>query len=287
MRYFFYVMVVCLGFLLSACDQSSSEKTDYTAEVSAPITNPYLSADGERITLKADNLTQHQILTFMSQQLGFEVKFIAPLDKTVSVNVSSVTLREALQNVLSGNPYSVTLLYQSQVDFFPKIVTIALDGKSALSEPSQQSSAPTTANTPQVISPLPEDKDKQNQGMKQFQEKILANNTPVATELSFLDGMTGTKEDAGKVAPMLQDPKVSSDDKEAIIDMLQNGEHDDVIAPLKTALQDKDPEVVKAAIEAIVFLGDEADVDTLKKLRDSTKDDDIRQAADDGITFLE
>jgi hypothetical protein len=196
-------------------------------------------------------------------------------------------LREALQNVLSGNPYSVTLLYQSQVDFFPKIVTIALEGKVTLKESAQQSlveqnSMTKTSNT----TPPHLTADEQTQAFKQFQERMLINPAPIP-EPSFWEEMTGSKEDADKVAPLLEDQKISREDKEAIIDMLQNGAHDDVITPIKTALQDKDPEVVKAAIEAIMFLGDKADVGALKKIRDTTKDDAIRQAADDGVTFLE
>jgi len=288
MRHFFSVFIICLSFLSSGCDQSSSEKKASGTEVRTPITNPYLSAEGEHITLKADNLTQHQILTFMSTQLAFEAKLTAPLDKTISVNLAGVTLREALQTVLSGNPYSVTLLYQSQVDFFPKLITITLEDKSALPlivQPSLEPQNSVPFATP-ITAPSLGDNDAQL-GMKQFQDTLLANNPPTAADPPFLEAMTGTKEDVIKVTPMLQDSNISSDDKIAIINMLQEGEHDDVIEPLQTALTNKDPEVVKAAIEAIVFLSNTADTDTLKKLRDTTKDADIRQAADDGITFLE
>lgn len=286
------IATICLSLILGGCDPSSSKDTSTPQTNTPAITNPYLSTNNEYITLKADNLSQHQILTFMSTQLGFDIKPMTPLDKTISVNVINVTLREALQTVLSGNAYSVTLLYQSQVDLFPKLVTITLGGNATMTEPTPQNTVPqnsaSTTHTKPPTSPTPADGKQSPQAMKQFQDNVLASNVPLsAAEPDFLEGMTGTKEDADKVAPMLKDPNVSSDDKEAIINMLQEGARDDVIEPLSTALQDKNPDVVKAAIDAIVFLGDEKDIETLKKLRDSTKDEDIRQAADDGITFLE
>jgi HEAT repeat protein len=99
--------------------------------------------------------------------------------------------------------------------------------------------------------------------------------------------MTGTKEDAVRVMPMLQSPNTSSDDKEDIIEMLQDGKREDVIAPLSAALEDKDPEVVMAAIKAISSFDNPADIDILKQLSKSTTDDEVRQAAEDAIILLE
>lgn len=286
MRTIFYFIVFSCAFLLAGCEEAD-KKSVAANDTSVPIaTNPFMTTNGERITLKANNLTQHQILSAMAKQLGFELEFTAPLDKTISVSVEDVTLREVLQHVLSGSPHSVTLTYEAQVDFFPKSIAIALADKSVAYTPS-----PTTSSAPAITHysttvPSAVSAEQRNQAIKQFQEKALSNNKPIP-EPDYLKDMTGTKEDATRVIPILKNPSTSSDDKAAIISMLEDGERADVIAALTVALEDKNPDVVTAAIDAIVFFGDAADIATLTKLRDSTNNDDIRQAADDGITLLE
>lgn len=284
MRLTSYVIITITLLVLSGCDQPS-QKTVSSNVATSSIKTPLLATDGERITFVANNISQHDAISMMATQLGFELKFVAPLNKPISIDLHNVTIREALQNILSGDPYSITLNYQSQMDLFPNRITISLEnktGNAVLPAPTSTTITPSTTNTPSTHT-----NDQQKSAMKQFQEKIMATAPDSAGGPAFLKGMTGTREDAERVIPMLKDPTLSNDDKEAIITMLEDGNRDDVITALNVALDDKDPDIVKASIDAIVFLGDPRDVETLKKLRDTAKDEDVRQAAEDGITLLE
>ncbi len=291
-------MASVLGCLLQGCGDKSPANApapQTQKKASAPQNLPPVSSNNETLSVHVDNIPRADILKEIINATGTKIVVEGnDANPKLTIQVDDVSLRHVLSLLAADAVYTATLTYTNLQDSFPESVRIQMRSQSAEQPAAEASPKPTTpsgsdGSAPQIPNEdgvAAEEEDGYQKGLPAEERVALFKQAAEEDQLDIITTMDASGQDVQFLARVLQE-SVSADVKEAALGILQDGEREEVIPSIYSALNDADPEVSVRAIEAINFIGTPEDIPALQTLIDSTTNADVKQAAQDSIDLLE
>jgi hypothetical protein len=281
--------------LLPACSKQGAPAAKDSAATSAAhqAAAPF-QRNGELLSVNVDNMPRQAFIAKMAELTGVKITAEGDNNQTISVHVTDGTLRKVLSQAIADAPYSVSMQYTNLQDSFPAIVSItryhtaaqnttallpaAAQGngvqRTAIPAAQQAAAAQDDGDEPDISAMSPDEQ------MKYFLSQSKED------QVSIIFNMEPTKSDIALMNKLITKDNIDSEVKTEILDSLSSAEYEDGAATIKLALESKDPEVATKAAEVLSELGSEADIPVLKKLAETTDNEDVRTAANDAIETL-
>jgi len=126
-------------------------------------------------------------------------------------------------------------------------------------------------------------KENPKQSAEEWHRQFMAADDDAQQDI--IRNMDSTGQDVVRMTGLMTE-NISPEAKQAMLEILKDGEHDQVAPAIYQALHDSDPDVVNAAVESLVALDSPADIPALQALATTSTNEDVREAATDAIDTL-
>jgi hypothetical protein len=291
-------LVVIVVALLSACDKPTPvEKLAAEKTIAEKTVSSAFQRNGEMLSVNVENMPRQAFINEIAGLTGAQITIESDENPLVTVQAADISLRKLLGVVVADAPYSITMQYVNLQDSFPASVAITRyqpGVQIATAQPAEiHEFARPTERAATVISPVAVDPAVQEEPL---QPDITAMQPEEQTryffgqskedQLVLVAGMQPTSLEAELMARLMLG-NVASEVKIAMLDSLSGSEYAISFPALKNALDVPDTEVVIKAVEVFAELGSDRDIPALKRLAETSRDEDVRNAVDSAIETLQ
>ena len=291
-------LLVAAVALLPACGKQEAEPLSEKSTAAAPAAQNPFQRNGEMLTVNVDGMPRQAFMAKLTELTGTKITAEGDNNQLVTVHAVDVSLRKVLSMAIADAPYSTTMTYTNLQDSFPASVTVgkyqagrvgALQQGQPQKPPHGAMRQPVAAVPSGIVAqPAAEEPAAPDLSTMQPDEQIAYfMRQSSEDQVSIIFDMEPTAQDSESMAQLMQKEEVSSEVKIEMLDSLSNGEYENSVTGIKTALGAADPEVAVKAVEVLAELGSAKDIPALKTLAEKNNDESVQAAVTDAIETLQ